>query len=52
MSSTVQVSLNTEREIQIGKIKSSQKRFAGMVTGEIAKILLFEKIDEIIGDKK
>lgn len=51
MSSTIQISLNTEREIQIGKIKTANKKYQNLVPGEIAKLLLFEKIDELSGKK-
>ncbi len=52
MSSTIQISLNTEREIQLDKIKSKRKSFASLPNSEVAKALLFEKIEELIGDKK
>ena len=52
MSSTIQISLNTEREIQLDKIRSKRKAFHGLPNSEVAKALLLEKIEEEIGDKK
>ncbi|MDD2246410.1 MAG: hypothetical protein PHC39_04945 [Proteiniphilum sp.] len=49
MSLPVQISLNKKRLTQLDVIKASRPDCSGMLIDDIAKKLLFEKIDECAG---
>ena len=52
MSQTFQISCNKVRLIQLDQIKNSQSEYKNMVLEDVAKSLLFKKIDELAADKR
>jgi hypothetical protein len=48
MSSSIPISLNNEREIQISEVKKRRKDCASLSSSDIVKKLFFEKLDEVL----
>lgn len=51
MSSTTQIVLNNEREIQVDLAKKKRKDLSALSSSDVVKKLFFEKLDEVTGEK-